>query len=200
LHVSIDIEAAGPAPAGRLIQIGAVAFDLTFGASEQVEMLVDTAKCLDVVIAPYELGVDGRREIEFWQSPGAAEAKRMINAAPAVELAEGLSRLSEFVQKYLGNGGSVWAKPPSFDCTILRHAYRLAGLQCPWSFRVEDCVRTAVRMAKRIGRGPLMVPDDQRKGLVKHYAVHDAIEQALLVRAAWRSIAGRRPAIPVAPV
>lgn len=200
MHVSIDIEAAGPAPYGRLLQIGAVAFDLTFGASEQVEMLVDASKCLDVVIAPYPEGVDGPREIAFWRSAEAAEAKKMINAAKAVDLRDGLGMLTEFIKKFLGNGGSLWAKPPSFDCTILRHAYKVAGLECPWSFREEDCVRTAVRIAKRIGRGPILVPDERCKGLVKHYAVHDAIEQAVLMRAAWRAIAGRRPAIPISSV
>jgi len=200
LHISIDIEAVGPLPHGRISQIGAVAFDLTLGASEQVEMLADGPKCLDVVIAPYSWGSVGHGEVAFWNSEEAAVAKAMLNAAPQVSIEYGLEQLSAFVRKYLSDGGSVWAKPPSYDCEMLRNAYRGAGMRCPWHFRSEACVRTAVRMGRMAKRGPLRVPDEASKGLVKHYAPHDAIAQALMLRAAWSAIYSRSPRSEQDPV
>ena len=188
MQVSIDIETAGPAPTGRIIQIGAVAFEMDGIVTEPIEMLDQPGKWLDLVIEPYGWGRDDPETIEWWRSPEAADAKAKINSMPTVKIENALQMLADFMEKYLGKNAGIWAKPPAFDLVCLRHALYLSGIKCPWSMRQESCIRTAAWLAKKVPRVEFSMPDLKGKGLTKHYALHDAVEQAILAKSVWRTL------------
>lgn len=60
---------------------------------------------------------------------------------------------------------TVWANSPSFDCVILRSLFEDCGLEAPWNFRDERCLRT---MAKFVD------PEGNRKP-PKNQNAHDAL-------------------------
>lgn len=75
----------------------------------------------------------------WWLSQSKAAQSRMTNAN-RMALPEALVELTEFIKR--GDYRYIWAKPPSFDATILKDAYAQYAIPVPWSHRQWRCART----------------------------------------------------------
>lgn len=192
MQIMIDIERLFPSPGIEQLQIAAVSFDYAFQPQEAMEILNNPDRWINV-LCEYETSAHEPSAAKFWAAAEQKPALDLINAMPKVELSFGLTQLSTFVKSYLGNRANVWAKPPSFDLQILRELYwRVAPESeedpCPWRWNQEGCLRTTTWLADRVPRKKFRLPDTSATGIVRHYALHDAVSQVILAQGAYRAL------------
>lgn len=187
MHVMADIETFGSRDDAQIMQLSAVAFELNGSVCEPHELLQYEDRWFDAAIAPY----DGSRDASngaFWADPEQAEAFARIQAQPQVYIGRALERFSTFVGDVLGKRGRIWALPPTFDLRIIRGNYKLTPFEVPWRYSQEHDLRTLLWMAAKMPQANVKAPDMTDKGLIKHYALHDAVVQATKAQAAYRAL------------
>jgi hypothetical protein len=204
----VDIEALGPPPYGRILQIGAVGFDFN-KVLEPHELLQRNLLIFDMVIDLDHDTPDTNKfcdatrldqdTLDWWNEPSQEAARTAINLSPRRGTPlECLTAFSSWIKRNLGKKARVWAKPPMFDLGILRYSFQIAGLKCPWAHRQEACLRTLLWTAKHANPLDFKVPSITTAGLIPHYGLHDAAEQVTLAQAAMVALSRpQRP--PVAP-
>lgn len=188
MHISIDIETLGSGDDAQIIQMSAVAFEFTGAVQEPHELLQLEDRWFDACIEPY-YGSQDASNVDFWHSPAAAPARTMISRQPRVTIEAALAGLSGFCGRWLGKRGMIWAKPPEFDCRILRGAHKELRLPLPWSLAQEYDLRVLVWAARKVPRVYFKLPVFDGIGLLRHYALHDAAVQATTAQAAYRALA-----------
>ena len=188
MHCMVDIEVAGSTDRGLLMQLSAVAFELGGGVCEPHELLQGDDRWFDAVIEPYTGGEVGRSNMKFWTAPEQAEAKAHIDAQPKIAIKAALASFSKFVDLWLGKRGKMWALPPQFDLRIIRGSYDMFKQKVPWHYSQEHDLRTLLWLATKLPQANFRAPDMEGKGLIKHYALHDAARQATLAQAAYRAL------------
>lgn len=179
--VMVDIETLSSFNNAAIIQIGACVLDdgsWPFLASVSRKLYHGDPR----------FGVD-LSTVKWWDSqPDAAKDSLRLNRCKSVH------RMLNVFANWLGDVGfryshdgqpGIWANPPQFDLTILRHAYQAHGLSVPWHYRQERCARTLWRSFGHLVEEE-MAPDVS--DLIKHRADHDAIRQARGVRAILESL------------
>lgn len=165
-HIMIDIETMGNSSDSAIVSIGAVKFDLISGEiGEKFHQLVQLQSCLD-----NGLSVSGST-IEWWLKQ-SSEAKNSLfdETQERVTINEALFNLSIFIKGNEDCSPFIWANSPSFDCAILKTAYKKCCLIFPWDFRKELDVRTMVYLK------PELKNTNNFKGLA-HNALDDCINQ-----------------------
>jgi hypothetical protein len=188
MHIMTDIETLGSQDGAQIIQLSAVAFELNGTVLEPHELLQYDDRWFDACILPYAGGSE-TSNMAFWAGAEARAAKARIEVQPQVEIADALRRFAAFVQRWLGKRGCMWAKPPQFDLRVLRGNYGWEGFTpTPWHFSQEKDLGSLVWAARKVPRVNFKVPDMGGAGLIKHYALHDAVEQAVVAQAAFRSL------------
>jgi len=175
-QVSIDIETLGTAETAIILSIGAVAFN---GA----EILQPGFYTAVDIQNQFDLGRTCTGDtIKWWlqQSKSAQTAAFLSGHAPT--LSDALQELT----LWYGNKNDVpiWAKPSTFDISILQHAYQMCGLRPPWHYRSVRCLSTLMRTF------PAIHPE-ARAG-VEHNAYDDALEQALFIQKLLEQTGGKR--------
>lgn len=188
MQIMADIETMGTGANARIIQIGAVGFDFNEGTLEPHELLQMEDRCFNVRVANYPGSTEDAGAKTFWADPAQAEALAAIERMDEVPLADALAKFSKFVKEWLGTRGALWAKPPQFDLRIISEAYTLAGMERPWHYRHERDLRTMLYLAKQVPLTGFKAPDISGAKLLAHYGLHDAIEQAVIAQAAFRSL------------
>jgi DNA polymerase III epsilon subunit-like protein len=188
MQVMIDVETLGSGKNGRVIQIGAVGFDFNEGVLEVHELLQMEDRCFNMRIAPYAGATEETGNHEFWDDPKQAPALTEIQRMDEVPLAEVLAKFSKFMKGWLGTRGKVWAKPPQYDLRLISDAYDLAGIERPWHYRHEHDLRTLMYIARQVPLSGFKAPDVTHSKLIPHFALHDAVEQAVICQAAYRSL------------
>ena len=170
--VMVDIETLASQSNAAIIQIGACTFDEkeTFLVNVPEEWYdADQAGEMNYHVSP--------STVKWWEEQGE-EARASLRMDPMMSLPVALRSFTGwlssigFRSSYSGAPG-IWANPPQFDLTILRHAYMTElGGRVPWHYRQERCIRTIWREFKRYSSAT------SNAGLVAHRADHDAIRQA----------------------
>ena len=129
-HVMIDIETAATCPDATILSIGVVDTCGTEAEWRLSRHQKGRAVCVDTMLwwAKQDVAV---RNIAF---NGESDLDRVL-----IELAYYLKSTHEF---------RIWAKPASFDLTILAHAFGQQGISVPWHFRDERCLRTAIKLSQ----------------------------------------------------
>lgn len=188
MHIMVDIETLSPESTGRILQVSAIAFELNGKVQDPHELLQYEDRWFDAVIRPYPTGHEDARTMQWWASDEPAAAKKLLDARPQEALTSALMRFSAFARHWLGKRGGVWAKPPQFDLRILRATYEAFGYPAPWHYRQEHDLRTLVWVARKVPQVYFQVPSTAGAGLVPHYGLHDAVEQAVLAQAAHRAL------------
>lgn len=193
-HVSLDLETLGTGPGSVILSIGARVFD---PAGDSVPAPDGGPNCFYCTVDVLDQLLMGRAidpDTLKWWGDQAREAKSGLLkvAGEGVMLRHSMTgalrKLTDFIEQD-GLSPVIWANSPSFDCVILRHAYRSVGLVEPWSFRSERDLRTICDAA---GVDKREVTVDQH--LVAHSALDDAIFQARVVQECHRRLAeGKRP-------
>lgn len=169
LHMSIDIETLGVRVDSVIVQIAVVAF-----YPERGEIIMAHQHTITRYTQDRHVSVE---TLKWHEERGGSPDLRAENKDSLVSLETALQMLAMIVQP----GDIVWAKSPTFDCMILRHAFEQCGFNgAPWHFRDERCIRTAEDFVKVIGgRLPQFVG-------TPHVALDDALHQAGVVIAAYR--------------
>ena len=176
-HVMIDLETLGTHSDAVILSIGAVKFDID---SDQVD---DAGFYASVSI---DSNLDAGRRISeatlLWWLKQSAEAQVVFHE-PKNALG---SALNDFVDWFHG-GKFVWANGASFDLPMLSHAMRKYGMEVPWDFYNERCVRTYKNLP---GARDIKVPNP-----LKHNALHDALAQVHLVQAIQKKLKLNHPMV-----
>lgn len=165
-HLMIDLETLGTSADSVVLSVGAVKFDLLSDA-------IDDQGFYGSISIDSNLAA-GRRISEdtllWWlKQPAAAQGVFFEDKLPLEQVLVDLS-------DWLGdNKWIVWAKGPSFDISMLEHAYKHFGMQPPWEFWNTRCVRTYMGLPGAKGvKGEVLG--------VKHNALSDAYEQAQTIQ------------------
>ena len=164
-HVMVDLETMGTGSYAAIISIGAVKFDPAVKANPELwpkfHTAVNLASSLKV-----GLRVDAAT-VNWWMSEERAEALKALRAHEPVDLDEALLG---FMDWFGDPSLPTWGDGATFDNVILRNAFTLLGLDCPWSYKHDRCFRTIKNLK------PVTKPV---KFGVGHSALDDAISQAL---------------------
>jgi exodeoxyribonuclease VIII len=177
-HVMLDIETLGREPDGVIIQIGISEVNLSPVKDRSFQSWnVKPESCME-----YGMTLD-LPTIRWWAQPERVGLLNSILSADAFNLPLALDELQAWVD--WGSLEGVWSNAPRFDFGILRTAYALTGMECPWTYRQERCARTMFYAASKMGH-ELKV---KRRG-PKHEAGFDALYQAQIVEELWEYICG----------
>lgn len=182
-NVMIDIETLSTSKNAVIISLGAVFFEPNTGKiGSSFYYTITRQSCINI-----GLEVDGKTE--QWWSEQSAEARAALNCTEAEDIVDVLQLFSGWLWENTEENQHVeiWGNGPSFDCAIIANAYQRCGINLPWSYSNERCVRTIVD----IGRSLLNI--DPRKTIERigthHHALADAEHQALYVSAIYQQMA-----------
>lgn len=118
----------------------------------------------------------------MWWLTRSENARQALLENP-IPLGKALGEFSQFLSPHGASNITIWGKGSDFDNVILANAYRALGLQAPWKYKNNRCVRTILAL----------VPDAcdgvESEG-TKHNALDDAIYQARCVSRAWQELTG----------
>jgi hypothetical protein len=182
MDVMLDLETLGSVPRCVILSIGAVAFDPTgFDASDMSQTFhahIDVRSSQSA-----GLMIDGATVM--WWLGQSEEARQGLLTAETGELRSVLERYAAWLGQV--RPARIWAKGPSFDCAILAAAFRAVGMEAPWRYGDERCVRTVLDMAGM----PSDIAAHRTEADVRHSALGDAVAQARAVWAALAKISGR---------
>lgn len=169
-HLMVDIETMGASSYSSILSIGAIEFDIETGETgESFYVNVDLKSCLD-------LGLQVEASTIMWWLSQDKDAKKDLTETEPVPLKEALKEFSSFCNKDY----QIWGNSARFDLGILGDAYKKVGLELPWDFRKERCVRTLVSFAPEIKNS------FDFEG-VRHNALDDCKFQVKYCAAIWNS-------------
>lgn len=159
----IDLETFGNRMDSAIVSIGAVFFDPDTG-----ELGMEFYKAIDADSACRYGRVTGST-VTWWLQQ--SQAARDAVVAGKTPLPEALAKLADFYA--LNPKAPVWGNGPTFDISILEHAYwRAHDKPAPWAFwNVRDC-RTIKDLGDAIG---YRIP--KLEGTA-HNALDDALDDA----------------------
>lgn len=166
IEVMVDIEAAGHAPSGAVLSIGAVRWWSVKGAASEER---------EEFYANVELRGQGRvldeDTVAWWLTQ--PEALPSLQDPRPVPLADALDELVGFLKGV----DYVWANGASFDFEILRDAYVKLGRRCPWRRNQELCLRPIRQLGDLVGQPYRAWKAAAASGGAR---LHDALEDARL--------------------
>lgn len=167
----IDLETMGNDTNSAIVSIGAVKFDPYTGKTgDEFYTLVSLQDSLNK-----GLTVSGDT-IEWWMKQSDAARNHLFDSwLKPVSLATALFELTGFI-KNDNIDYHIWAKSPSFDCAILKNAFKACDLPLPWDFRKELDVRTLIYLMPLLKKSGTFVDTADTKG-VAHNALDDCINQ-----------------------
>tara|TARA_R110002167_G_scaffold342924_1_gene551798 strand:- start:95 stop:625 length:531 start_codon:yes stop_codon:yes gene_type:complete len=162
-QIIVDLETLSVRPNACITSIGAVAFTLQDGITEEFFINVDPASCKD-----FGLHID-KSTVQWWSTqPKEAIESWMKDPVP---LDEAIDKFSIF---YGNTSVPIWGNGSSFDITILESALYALGYETgklPWKFWDIYDLRTLTNI---LGR-------KLEKTGINHNALHDAIAEAKLL-------------------
>lgn len=162
LGIMLDLETMSLAANAAIVAIGACKMGPGVGdIRDKFYMNVSLEDC-------EKLGMHiSGSTVMWWLAQEKAAQEALINKERfplAVVLEQFSIWLGEDTDKIWGNGSD-------FDNIILRNAYDLIGMECPWDYRANRCFRTT-----RAILGQDVTPPDQIG--TSHNALDDALWQA----------------------
>ena len=171
-HFSIDLETLGTRYNAAILSIGVQQFDIDSGKLGETfyrEIDIDSA---------IKAGKVTGSTLAWWALQGEV-AKRVFGDKNKTALSVALDELCTWMKKLSANP-KVWGNGPSFDISILEHAYDhgAVGQKEPWRY-------TNIRDMRTIMDYCLVKP--KREG-THHNALDDAKYQAQCIAAAHRTI------------
>lgn len=178
----LDLETMGKGSDAAIVSIGACFFEPISG-----EIGAAFECVIDLEDASQYGEIDGSTVLWWLQQERAAREK--LNSADRMSLDEALHRFRAFVAEHMDyDVVKVWGNGSSFDCVILRNAYKhcMGEQYVPWRFWNERDVRTVVDLGRSF-RGINPKKDIPFKG-IKHSALADAKHQAEYVSHILRTL------------
>ena len=170
-HLMIDIETMGNDSFSSIISLGAIEFDIdTAETGKSFYANISLQSCLDI-------GLNVNASTIMWWMMQNEQARKDIAQNPSISIQEALTQFSSFCNKDY----EVWGNSARFDLGILQNAYQKTGMEIPWDFRKERCVRTLVSFSPEIKKNFVI------KGTA-HNALQDCIFQVEYCSATWNRI------------
>lgn len=167
-HVMIDLETFSTSPKAAIVSIGAVKFDPELG-----DPIIDTY--YTTVDLSAQDGIrEYRGETILWWLRQSAKARAALRA-------KGISpreMIGQF-EVFFGDATYLWAKPTTFDVSILTSFIEDYGETIPWDFRRVRDLRTLEDISPST---KVRVP------VVPHNALDDAKAQASVCISALRAV------------
>ncbi len=165
IHCMVDIETMGQRFDAPVLSVGAVFFDPDSGRLKD-----EFYRAVDIDSA-FRFGRTSGSTVKWWMQQGDAARQAAIKGTES--LPKVLQDLTAFYKQ--NPKAPVWGNGPSFDCTILEHAYARCEIPAPWAFwNIRDC-RTIKELGEAIG---YTVP---KLAGTAHNALDDAKHQAMWV-------------------
>jgi hypothetical protein len=164
-NLMIDLETIGVAPGATILTIAAQSFD-PFGTGYYPQHYY----------ARIDLNSQENRTVDestlnWWATQPAAARDEAFAEHNRVPLDQALDELG----KLIWNSNFLWCQGPTFDCTILEHAYKSYNKPIPWQyFKVRD------------SRTLCSIWPDRPKPPTTHHALEDCRRQIDLVQATLR--------------
>lgn len=125
----IDIETIGVAPGATILTIAAQSFD-PFGTGYYPRHYYAR-----ISLESQENRTIDDSTLEWWATQPAVVREEAFNDEGRVPLDQALDELG----KLIWNSKFLWCQGPTFDCTILEHAYKSYRKTLPWKyFMVRD--------------------------------------------------------------
>lgn len=170
-HLMLDIETMGDIPSSSILSIGAVEFDINTGETgKSFYRNIDLQSCFD-------LGLKVTASTIMWWLEQNEQARYDLTKAVSFPIIDVLREFSLFCNKDY----QIWAKSPSFDCNILKDAYRKANIPISWDYRKERCVRTLTSFR------PDIVENYPKSGTA-HNALDDCYLQICYCSEIWQML------------
>lgn len=179
IHIMLDLETLGNGNNAAIVAIGACEFDphgdgyagTTFYKKVSPDSSVKAGMQMDASTVLWWLKQSSDAQFATFEGDGI------------VDLHTALSYFCGFVEQ---RGGSkdvaVWGNGATFDCVVIRNAFKAVNLPVPWSFRGDKCYRTVVNLLPETRR-PVLV----RNGTA-HNALDDAITQAIHLQKCYKEL------------
>ena len=125
----IDLEGLATGPDTTILTIAAQAFD-PFGSG-----YYDRHYYARVTLESQENRVIDDGTIEWWATQPAHAREEAFGEQDRIPLDQALDELGRLIW----HSKMIWAQGPTFDCTILEHAYKSYGKALPWKYyQVRD--------------------------------------------------------------
>ena len=162
MNMMLDLETLSTNHDAPVVSIGAVFFN-EYGIKETFYRVLDLN----------EQTKNGRRPIDpqtmMWWMSQPKDVQRVFKEE-TIPVLEALNQLSTFFNTY--EKVKIWARPVTFDVTVMENLYRDFGLTEPWTYRDPRDMKTFLKYNAQKGhRRPKM------EG-VAHNALDDAVSQA----------------------
>ena len=109
---------------------------------------------------------------------GQSDAARSAVRGDAISISSARKRQREWIKKS-ADKKIVWANGAAFDLAIVRRAFDLTGVGCPFHWGNEMCMRPIRRIGYMLGRD--YSKDKKTGGVTLHNALEDARLQAKYV-------------------
>ena len=156
----IDIETLGVAPAATILTIAAQSFD-PFGQGYH-----DRHFYARLTLESQEDRTIDEGTIAWWATQPKAQAEAFAEH-DRISLDQALEQLG----KLIWQSNFLWSQGPTFDMTILEHAYKSRGRPIPWQYyRVRDS-RTVFSLWPDLPKPP-----------VSHHALEDCRRQITMLQ------------------
>jgi hypothetical protein len=128
----IDIETIGVAPAATILTIAAQTFD-PFGTGYYPKHYYAR-----VSLESQETRTIDDSTMDWWATQSVQVREEAFNEKDRVPLDQALDELG----KLIWTSKFLWCQGPTFDCTILEHAYKSYGKVLPWKYYMVRDSRT----------------------------------------------------------
>ncbi len=166
----IDLETLGTNVNSQILSIGACTFNAGGEILRKFYEVIELNPNVDERHMNVTSGTLG-----FWLSQSEEARKAIWDHPTKVSLMVALNGLS----KWLEDGTDVWANGTKFDIAAIEYRCKENGIQVPFIYNADRCMRTLRKFAGHI--------DVDYKG-IPHHALDDAIWQAKYVAAACRKL------------
>ncbi|WP_041934507.1 3'-5' exonuclease [Cyclobacterium marinum] len=139
-HLMLDLETMGNASFAAIISIGLVEFDIETGITgREFYVNVDLQSCIDLGL------IIDASTLKWWMKQND-HARKEFTDRVSIPIQNALSDVAEFCNKNY----QIWGNSARFDCGILQNAFNKAGMDIPWDYKKERCIRTLVSFAPNI--------------------------------------------------
>lgn len=160
----VDLEGLGTGPETTILTIAAQEFDPlergSFGRDYYVRVSLESQEDRSI-----EQGT-----IDWWATQPIEVKEEAFSEENRVPLREALGGL----HRMIWHAKRVWAQGPTYDMTILEHAYKSLSMPLPWKYYSVRDSRTLFSLVPNLQRYP-----------ASHHALEDCRRQILLL---WNSL------------
>lgn len=174
VHVSFDLETLGTDPDSLILSIGAVAFT--------ENELLSATEYYPTIESQQTYGARASHRTLNWWLQQSAEARMALIQDERSAVSDELLALTDHLASF-GPDINVWGNSANFDLAILNFHLGRNGIDTPWKFWNERCLREAKRHYPEVE----VVKSEQ-----PHEALADALAQAQTIQRILKAQRGRQ--------